>query len=297
MLCELKNVKKYFPVGSSSWGGPKQIIKALDGVDLSLKTGETFSIVGESGCGKTTLARVVADLYRADFGKVVFKGSDIRGMDREHYRDFRKAVQVVFQDPYNSLDPRFTVLRSMQEAFTLHKDIPSSEHQGRILEVLKSVELPVDILLRYPHEFSGGERQRLAIARAIIGQPKLVILDEAVSSLDVLVQEDILRLLGALKQRLGLTYLFISHNLRVVRRISDKIAVMYKGKIVEFGPAGDLIASPAHPYTRELWKASIEYRSSADRRAWVLPQDGQGVMIGTDHWVMNTGSEEHMENM
>ncbi len=291
MLCELKNIKKYFSAGHSSWGRPQQIIKAVDGVDLSLRSGETLSIVGESGCGKTTLARVVADLYRADSGKVVFNGSDIRVMDHECYRDFRRSVQVVFQDPYNSLDPRFTVLRLMLEAFTLHQNIRPSECQGRIEEVLKSVELPEGILLRYPHEFSGGERQRLAIARAIAGQPKLVILDEAVSSLDVLVQEDILRLLASLKQRLGLTYLFISHNLRVVARISDKIAVMYKGKIVEIGPAADLIARPAHPYTRELWKASVEYRFSAERRAWSLPQDGKGVTVGPDHWTMNTESK------
>lgn len=288
MLCELKQVKKYFAVDAAFLGARSQVVKAVDGVDLALFPGETLSVVGESGSGKTTLARLVADLYRVDSGEVIFNGSNIRQMDPSSYRDFRRSVQVVFQDPYNSLDPRFTVLRIMQEAFTLHKDIKPAQHHAMIKEALRSVELRDDILLRYPHEFSGGERQRLAIARAILAQPKLVILDEAVSSLDVLVQEDILKLLRSLKQRLGLTYLFISHNLRVVAKISDKIAVMYKGRLVELGPASEVIGRPLHPYTRELWRASVEFCSSGESRVWSLPADGRGVMHDHGHWVMNT---------
>ena len=287
MLFELKNVKKYFSLKSSVWGVPAQVIKAADGVNLSLTAGETLSIVGESGSGKTTLGRLMADLYKADDGEIFYNGINIRRMDKVQYREFRRAVQIVFQDPYSSLDPRFTVFRLMQESFTLEKQLGLTERKERIREALIAVDLPDDIWMRYPHEFSGGERQRLSIARALLCRPQLVILDEAVSSLDVLVQGQILKLLSSLKERFGLTYLFISHNLRVVAKISDKIAVMYKGKIVEIGPAGELINRPLHPYTRELLRAAVEYCSQHENRDWVLPADGRGQMHGPDHWAMD----------
>jgi|CXWL01.1.fsa_nt_gi ABC-type glutathione transport system ATPase component len=287
MLCQLRNVKKYFPLKSTVLGAPAQMIKAVDGFNLSLAEGETLSIVGESGSGKTTLGRLIADLYKADDGEVLYKGVDIRGMDKAQYREFRRSVQIVFQDPYSSLDPRFTVRRLMRESFTLEKHLSPGKQEERIKEVLTAVELPDDILMRYPHEFSGGERQRLAIARALLCRPKLVILDEAVSSLDVLVQRQILKLLASLKVRFGLTYLFISHNLRVVTKISDKIAVMYQGRVVETGPALELINRPLHPYTRELLMAAVEYRSRHESRGWVLPADGRGQVHGQGHWVMD----------
>ncbi|MBP6342569.1 MAG: ABC transporter ATP-binding protein [Candidatus Omnitrophica bacterium] len=288
MLCELKNAKKHFSLGSPFWGASKEIVKAVDGVDLSLMPGETFSVVGESGSGKSTLARLVCDLYRADGGEVLFEGSNIRGMDKNQYRAYRRSVQMVFQDPFSSLDPRFTVEKILKEAFTLETKVDGEEKLERIRETLKAVELPHDILLRYPHEFSGGERQRLSIARAVLSRPKLVILDEAVSSLDVLVQGQILDLLSSLKKRFGLTYLFISHNLRVVAKISDKIAVMYKGKIVETGPAPKLVSHPVHPYTRELWSAAVEYVPRHENRSWSLPADGRGKFFTKDHWAMDT---------
>jgi peptide/nickel transport system ATP-binding protein len=287
MLFELRNVKKYFRLKSSVSGVPAQEIKAVDGVNLSLAEGETFSIVGESGSGKTTLGRLIADLYKTDEGEVLYNGIDIRRMDKAQYREFRRGVQIVFQDPYSSLDPRFTVWRLMQESFTLENKLNRGEQEERIKEALNAVELPDDILMRYPHEFSGGERQRLAIARALLCRPKLVILDEAVSSLDVLVQGQILKLLASLKKRFGLTYLFISHNLRVVTKISDKIAVMYQGRVLETGPAAELINHPVHPYTCELLMAAVEYRSRRENRDWVLPADGRGQMHGQGHWVMD----------
>ncbi len=287
MLFELHNVKKYFRLRSQSLLGPAQIVKALDGVSFSLKEGATFSLVGESGSGKTTLGRLMAGLYAANGGDIFFNGSDIRRLTKPQYRDFRRGVQMVFQDPYSSLDPRFTVERIMNEAFTLEKQVRMDERRRRIQEILDRVRLPQDILLRYPHEFSGGERQRLAIARALLCRPKLVILDEAVSSLDVLVQEEILKLLANLKKQFGLTYVFISHNLRVVAKISDKITVMYQGKIVETGSVGEVVRNPLHPYTQELLTAAMDYKLRHDGRAWALPSDGKGVDHGNGHWAMN----------
>ena len=176
----------------------------------------------------------------------------------------------------------------MEEAFTLERSVTAEDKRRRINGILAAVRLPDDILLRYPHEFSGGERQRIAIARALISQPKLVILDEAVSSLDVLVQDEILKLLADLKTRFGLTYLFISHNLRVVQKISDKIAVMYKGRIVETGPTLRVFHNPAHPYTQELLTAALDYRARGEGRLWSLPGDNSGKDLGNGHWAMNT---------
>ena len=234
------------------------------------------------------MGRILADLYRPDSGEVLFLSRNIRQLKKTEYREFRRSVQLVFQDPFSSLDPRFSVRRILMEAFTLQEKTEKSEQQQRMIEILSAVGLPQDILNRYPHEFSGGERQRISIARAVLCRPKLVILDEAVSSLDVLVQEHILKLLESLKSQFGLTYLFISHNLRVVRKISDKIAVMYKGRIVEYGPASELMTNPRHPYTLELLTAAVEFSVPDQPREWSLPESQQGVLVGPDHWVLNT---------
>ncbi len=283
MLCQLKNVKKYFSVQSPA----RQTIKAVDGVDVSINEGEVFSVVGESGSGKTTLGRILADLYRPDSGEVLFEGRNIHSMNRLDYRRYRRGVQIVFQDPYSSLDPRYNVQRILLEAFTLQDKMDKAIQYEQMAESLRAVDLSSDVLLRYPHEFSGGERQRIAIARAVLCRPKLVILDEAVSSLDVLVQDQILKLLDALQAQFGLTYFFISHNLRVVRKISDKIAVMYKGRIVESGPVHELMDNPQHPYTKELLTAAVEYKVSRRARDWFMPLSQEGRMVSPDHWVMN----------
>lgn len=283
MLCQLKSVKKYFSVQSPA----RQTIKAVDGVDVSINEGEVFSVVGESGSGKTTLGRILADLYRPDSGEVLFEGRNIHSMNRLDYRRYRRGVQIVFQDPYSSLDPRYNVQRILLEAFTLQDKMDKAIQYEQMAESLRAVDLSSDVLLRYPHEFSGGERQRIAIARAVLCRPKLVILDEAVSSLDVLVQDQILKLLDALQAQFGLTYFFISHNLRVVRKISDKIAVMYKGRIVESGPVHELMDNPQHPYTKELLTAAVEYKVSRRARDWFMPLSQEGRMVSPDHWVMN----------
>jgi len=287
MLIEIKNIKKHFRIRSRSLMGSHSLVKAVDGVSLTLNEGETFALVGESGSGKTTLGRIIAGLYPATDGEILFNGQDLRRLTKAQRIEFRRGVQMVFQDPFSSLDPRFSIQRVMGEAFTLEPSSTSEQKRRRMEEMLAAVRLPGEILLRYPHEFSGGERQRIAIARALISRPKLVILDEAVSSLDVLVQDEILKLLAELKAQFGLTYLFISHNLRVVQKISDKIAVMYKGKIVEKGPTPLVFRNPAHPYTQELLTAALDYRVREDR-LWSLPDEDRSHDLGQGHWVMDS---------
>ncbi|MCA9408001.1 MAG: ABC transporter ATP-binding protein [Candidatus Omnitrophica bacterium] len=263
ILLELKNIKKYFPIKRKSWGGQGAFVKAVDQVSLSIYPGENVSLVGESGCGKTTLARIMIKLIQQDSGSIKLEGQEVANLKGSKFRKFRKDIQMVFQDPFNSLDPRFTVFHILKEAMTLEKVRYRHfrDQEQRIKELLAAVDLPVNILNRYPHEFSGGERQRIAIARALVLNPKLLILDEAVSSLDVLIQDQILKLLQELQDKFQLTYLFISHNLKVVRRVSHKIAVMYKGKIVEMAATQEIFQNPLHPYTKELLSAAIEYKS------------------------------------
>ena len=240
MIVSVNDLHKVFP-------GP---VKALDGVSLGVRAGENLSIVGESGCGKTTLARVIMGLVAPDQGKVVFNG---------RRRDFCREVRMVFQDPFSSLDPRYSVRAILKEALRLEPRMTAGEEFIRMRKVLELVRLPPDILTRYPHEFSGGERQRIAIARALMTSPRLLILDEAVSSLDVLVQQEILLMLEELQRRMPLTYLFISHNLRVVKRLSRQVAVMHQGRIVEYAACDTLFSAPSHPYTQALLKAAFNY--------------------------------------
>jgi ABC-type oligopeptide transport system ATPase subunit len=246
MILELKNIYKSYGI-PGVFGGELKKVKAVNGVDLSLAENDSVALVGESGCGKTTLARIAIGLIPSDKGEIFFRRKSLRLSEGQMYKEFRKSVQMVFQDPYSSLDPRFTIADIMHEAFVL-TEIKNKERRLEVMkETLCSVGMPEDILGRVPHEFSGGERQRIAIARSLITKPKILILDEAVSSLDVIIQKQILDLLLSLQQEYQLTYLFISHNLKILRRFSKRIAVMCRGRIVESAPSEELFYNPIHP--------------------------------------------------
>ncbi|MFH0754685.1 MAG: ATP-binding cassette domain-containing protein [Candidatus Omnitrophota bacterium] len=248
MLINVQGLTKTFPNG----------VRALDGVSLTVAAGEHLGVVGESGCGKTTLARVVMGLVQADAGTVAFEGKTLGDMCSRR-SVFCQKVRMVFQDPFSSLDPRYSVRMILSEALHLEPRRSVGEDLTRMRKTLGFVQLPADILARYPHEFSGGERQRIAIARALMTSPKVLILDEAVSSLDVLVQRDILLMLEELSQRMDVTYVFISHNLRVVRRLAHQVAVMQEGRVVEQADCDTLFKAAVHPYTQGLLQAAFNY--------------------------------------
>ena len=285
MLLEMKGLKKCFPVSRDLWGKARQVVRAVDGIDAAIAPQEGLGLVGESGSGKTTLARMAVGLVSPDAGRIFVEGQDLAQMPPAPRRRLPRAVQMVFQDPFNSLDPRFTVENILKEsgAFAL---LPRASAREQMQELLSAVGLAEGILERFPHEFSGGERQRLAIARALALHPRLLILDEAVSSLDVLVQEQILELLGSLKERFQVTYFFISHNLRVIKRLCSRMAVMYQGKIVEAGPSEVLLKDPLHPYTQELLSAAIHYQIRPSARSYDVSGAGQLREKQKQHFVL-----------
>ncbi len=287
MLLELKNLKKYFLLNKGLFDRKKTYVKAVDGINLVLKAGENLSLVGESGSGKTTVARLILKLYPSDEGSIFWEGQDVTHLREKEFLPYRRSVQMVFQDPYSSLDPRLPIRAIMKEAMTLDRLKYNSVKrvEERLEELLKAVNLPGSILDRYPHEFSGGERQRIAIARALVLNPKLLILDEAVSSLDVIIQEQLIKLLLSLQTEFNMTYLFISHNLRVVRKISHVIAVMVKGKIVEVGPTEKIFSNPLHPYTQQLLSAAFDYKVKQEQEI-DLPSQGYLVDQGDGHFVL-----------
>jgi len=289
MLLQLKNIKKYFPVKGGFFGTTGDYVKAVDGIDFTVCAGENVSLVGESGCGKTTLARIILRLMRADTGSIIFDGRDITQLPNRKLKECRRNMQMVFQDPYSSLDPRFTVARVMREALTLERETYKSQEkvQARARQLLEAVRLGGDIFNRYPHEFSGGERQRIAIARALMLNPKLLILDEAVSSMDVIIQKQLIDLLADLQERFNLTYLFISHNLKIVKKISHKIAVMYKGRIVELASTEEIFNNPLHPYTKELLSAAIDYKAAKRESDIEINPAARLVDRGSGHCVMD----------
>lgn len=244
-LVELRDLRVTYP------GNPKPL-RAVDGVTLHIDKGETLALVGESGCGKSTLARALAGLERPASGSVHFLGEPLPAFPSSARRARCRDLQMVFQDPDASLNPRMTIQSAIGEPLDLHDSLSRGDRDGRVLDLMREVGLDPALRLRYPHELSGGQRQRVCIARALAVRPKLLICDEAVSALDVSVQAQILNLLLDLKESLGLSYLFITHDLRVVRHVADRVAVMYLGQIAELGPTEDLFAAPAHPYTRVL---------------------------------------------
>ena len=286
MLLELKNIKKYFRARQGIFGLRPELVRAVDGVDLTMVSGENLGLVGESGSGKTTLGRIILKLLPVDSGNIFFDEKDITRLPAAQLRGLRKKFQMVFQDPYSSLDPRFTVNNIIQEAMIFNEPYRTkSQKENRVRELLKTVRLPENCLTRFPHEFSGGERQRIAIARALAGNPRLLILDEAVSSLDVLIQGEIIELLKELQTKFSLTYLFISHNLRAIKKISARIAVMYRGKIVEAATTEELFKNPLHEYTKKLLKAAIDYKVSQSRDEISVDDDSRLLDQGNGHFV------------
>jgi oligopeptide/dipeptide ABC transporter ATP-binding protein len=246
-LIEVKNLKKYF--GGGGLLKKKPVIKAVDDVSFSIAKGETFGLIGESGCGKSTVARTMIRLYNPTSGSVIFDGTDIARLGEKELRPYRRRIQMIFQDPYASLDPRMTVKRIITEPLTAHDICPRSEYEERVAESLRMVGLEPAHMGKYPHEFSGGQRQRIGIARAIITQPDIIICDEPISALDVSIQAQVVNMLQSLQEQLGLTYCFIAHDLAMVKYISKRMAVMYVGQLVEVAPSEELYRAPLHPYT------------------------------------------------
>lgn len=255
-LVEIKNLRMYFPVLSGLLQRKTGEIRAVDGVSLGIKKGETFGLVGESGSGKTTLGRCILQMYRPTSGEVYFDGEELTRLKGERLRRLRRRMQIIFQDPYASLDPRMKCRDIVGEPLRVHKVARGKEYERRVAEALELVELDASMMNRYPHEFSGGQRQRISIARAIVLRPEFIVCDEPVSALDVSIQAQIIALLERLKEELSLTYLFISHDLAVVRNIADEVAVMYVGKIVEITDSDELYRNPLHPYTQALLSAA-----------------------------------------
>jgi len=272
-LLEIRNLKKHFPVGEGLFSRNKGAVKAVDGVSLTVDEGETLGIVGESGCGKSTLGRTILRLIEPTGGEIYFQGKNLLAMSQRELRDTRRQMQIIFQDPYASLNPRMRVGDIVGEGLEIHKLAKGKAKRDRVIELLNQVGLREDHYNRYPHEFSGGQRQRIGIARALAVSPKFIVADEPVSSLDVSIQAQIINLLQELQEKMHLTYFFISHDLRVVEHISHRVAIMYLGKIVEIAKSETIYQDAKHPYTRALLSAVPMPDTSRKKERTILQGD------------------------
>lgn len=271
-LLEVRGLRKYYPVRGGFFGRSRRRVHAVDGVSFALDRSETLGIVGESGCGKSTAAKTVMRLIEPTGGQVLFDGVDITTMSKAAFRPYRKQIQIVFQDPYASLDPRMRAGAIVGEPL-LNYGVPRAERELRVRELFERVGLHREAMHKFPHEFSGGQRQRLGIARALALNPRLIVCDEPVSALDVSIQAQVINLLIDLQKELGISYLFVAHDLAVVQHISDRVAVMYLGRLVEIGDTGQLFSNPRHPYTRALLSAVPRPQPGAGKGRIVLKGD------------------------
>lgn len=254
-LLQVKDLKKYFPIKKGLFNGNISNVKAVDGVSFNIKKGETLGLVGESGCGKTTCGRTILKLYEPTEGQIIYNGVNIEGLSEKQMLSYRRKMQIIFQDPYASLNPRMTVGDIIGESIDIHNLMKGNERKERIQYLLNVVGLNSDHINRYPHEFSGGQRQRIGIARSLAVEPEFIICDEPISALDVSIQAQVVNMLEDLQNELGLTYLFIAHDLSMVKHISNRVGVMYLGNLVEIGESNELYKNPLHPYTKALLSA------------------------------------------
>jgi len=272
-LIDLQDLNKIFTFTSGIFNSQNRIVHAVQSINLQIWKGETLGLVGESGCGKSTLARLIVRLENPSSGFIFFQGDDISSYDKKAMKIYRRNVQLIFQDPYSSLNPRKSAISMVKEPLIIHRSGNSDERRRQAMELMEKVGLSAEQANRYPHEFSGGQRQRIGIARALILQPQLIIADEPVSALDVSVQAQILNLLKDLKQDFGLTYLFISHDLNVIRHMADRVAVMYLGQIVELAENKDIYESPLHPYTQLLLSAVPDCNPQKKRKKVIIKDE------------------------
>ncbi len=272
-IITVEGLKKYFPIKAGVFSRVAGHVKAVDGIDFVIKSREAYGLVGESGCGKSTAGMTIIRMFKPTGGKVLFKDKDLSTMGKGELRKMRKEMQIIFQDPYSSLNPRISVGEAIGEALEVHGVARGRERRDRVISVLKECGLDEHHFRRYPHEFSGGQRQRIGIARALVLEPEFIVADEPVSALDVSIQSQIVNLLESLQEKYGLTFLFISHDLSVVKHISDRVGVMYLGRIVEDAPKKELYSSPMHPYSQALLSAVPSMQPSVKKERIILTGD------------------------